>query len=97
LLFVYPGKRISPNFLVPKAQYPYPKACNREYIALNLVKNDDYMFLATRKHFYDLTSRYGELIYTINLMKAKEKSPRESLLSTEYRTAISFINKQDLS
>ncbi len=54
------------------------------------------MFLATRKHFSDLMSRYGSLVYAINLMKMKEKVPREGLLSKEYQTAVSFINKEDL-
>jgi hypothetical protein len=53
------------------------------------------MFLATRKHFSDLMTRYGHLIYAINLMKMKEKIPRESLLSKEYQTSMTFINKED--
>lgn len=55
------------------------------------------MYLATRKHFYDLHRRYGSLVYAVNLMKMKEKVPRESLLSEEYRNSVNFINKQDLS
>ena len=39
------------------------------------------MFLATRKHFRDVVSRYGNLVYAVNLMKKNEKVPRESLLS----------------
>ncbi len=40
-------------------------------------------------------TRYGHLIYAINLMKMKEKIPRESLLSKEYQTSMTFINKED--
>jgi hypothetical protein len=29
------------------------------------------MYLATRKHFSDIVTRYGSLIYAINLMKTK--------------------------
>jgi len=29
------------------------------------------MFLATRKHFYDMMCRYGSQIYAVNLMKMR--------------------------
>ena len=38
--------------------------------------NDDYMFLATRSHFYYMMCRYGDKIYAVNLMKMREKIPR---------------------
>lgn len=59
-------------------------------------KNADYMCVATRKHFSDLVSRYGRILFCINLMKQKERTPRESELSREYQQAISLINKNDL-
>jgi len=49
---------------------------------INLVRtNVDYMCVGTRKHFHDLVARYGRIIFCINLMKHKEKTPRESELS----------------
>ena len=44
--------------------------------------------LATKKHFHDLMSMYGQNIYCINLVKQNEQKPRESKLSEEYGMAI---------
>ena len=54
------------------------------------------MCVATRKHFHDLICRYGRIIFCINLMKQKERTPRQSELSKEYQSAINLINKNDL-
>jgi hypothetical protein len=54
------------------------------------------MCVATRKHFHDLVTRYGRILFCINLMKQKERTPRESELSREYLQAITMINKNDL-
>ena len=54
------------------------------------------MCVGTRKHFSDVIARYGRILFCVNLMKQKEKNPRESLLSVEYSKAISLINKYDL-
>ena len=43
--------------------------------------NVDYMCVGTRKHFHDLVARYGRIVFCVNLMKQKEKTPRESELS----------------
>jgi hypothetical protein len=36
-----------------------------------IVRNIDYLYNATRKHFYDVTGRYGRVIYIVNLMRLK--------------------------
>ncbi|XP_010520516.1 PREDICTED: phosphoinositide phosphatase SAC3-like isoform X2 [Tarenaya hassleriana] len=51
---------------------------------------------ATRLHFQNLVERYGNSIIILNLIKTKEKRPRESILRAEFANAIDFINK-DLS
>uniref|UniRef100_A0A1J3GL11 Phosphoinositide phosphatase SAC3 n=1 Tax=Noccaea caerulescens TaxID=107243 RepID=A0A1J3GL11_NOCCA len=53
-------------------------------------------FEATRLHFDNLVERYGNPIIILNLIKTKEKRPRESILRREFANAIDFINK-DLS
>ncbi|CAA7041761.1 unnamed protein product [Microthlaspi erraticum] len=48
---------------------------------------------ATRLHFDNLVERYGNPIIILNLIKTKEKRPRESILRSEFANAIDFINK----
>ncbi|XP_010535792.1 PREDICTED: phosphoinositide phosphatase SAC4-like isoform X2 [Tarenaya hassleriana] len=60
-----------------------------------LSKKDPY-YDATRVHFQNLVERYGNPIIILNLIKTKEKKPRESILRAEFANAIDFINK-DLS
>jgi len=56
------------------------------------VKSDvDYK--ATRLHFENLVLRYGNPIVILNLIKTREKKPRESLLRAEFAKAIHYINK----
>ena len=45
------------------------------------VKKSDIMYIGTRKHFHDMVGRYGKNIYCMNLMKKKEKTVREAMLS----------------
>ncbi|KAG7564296.1 SAC domain [Arabidopsis suecica] len=54
-------------------------------------KEPDYE--ATRLHFDNLVERYGNPIIILNLIKTKEKRPRESILREEFVNAIDFINK----
>ncbi|KAL5698536.1 hypothetical protein ACHQM5_029562 [Ranunculus cassubicifolius] len=54
-------------------------------------KNKSYE--ATRFHFDNLVERYGNPIIILNLIKTREKKPRESILRTEFVNAIEFINK----
>ncbi|KAF6154210.1 hypothetical protein GIB67_043100 [Kingdonia uniflora] len=59
-----------------------------------LKKDQDYE--ATRLHFQNLAKRYGNPIIILNLIKTRERKPRESILRAEFANAIEFINK-DLS
>uniref|UniRef100_A0A1D1YNZ3 Polyphosphoinositide phosphatase n=1 Tax=Anthurium amnicola TaxID=1678845 RepID=A0A1D1YNZ3_9ARAE len=56
----------------------------------------DQTYEATRLHFENLIKRYGNPVIILNLIKTREKRPRESILRAEFANAIDFINK-DLS
>ncbi|KAI5363034.1 putative SAC domain, polyphosphoinositide phosphatase Fig4 [Septoria linicola] len=43
-------------------------------------------------HFDDLFARYGNPIYCLNLVKAREKTPRESKLLDAYQDCITYLN-----
>ncbi|KAK9078391.1 hypothetical protein SSX86_002448 [Deinandra increscens subsp. villosa] len=58
-----------------------------------IVSKKDQRYDATRLHFENLTKRYGNPIIILNLIKTKEKKPRESLLRVEFAHAIELINK----
>ncbi|KAL6867237.1 hypothetical protein ACP4OV_015261 [Aristida adscensionis] len=53
----------------------------------------DVDYKATRLHFENLALRYGNPIIILNLIKTREKKPRESLLRAEFAKAIHYINK----
>ncbi|KAI3973161.1 hypothetical protein MKX01_020896 [Papaver californicum] len=53
-------------------------------------------YKATRLHFDNLVTRYGKPIIILNLIKAREKKPRESILRGRFSYATEVINK-DLS
>ncbi|KAL1212097.1 Phosphoinositide phosphatase SAC2 [Cardamine amara subsp. amara] len=53
----------------------------------------DPSFEATRLHFENLGKRYGNPIIILNLIKTREKRPRETILRAEFANAIRFINK----
>ncbi|KAL8833787.1 MAG: hypothetical protein Q9170_004080 [Blastenia crenularia] len=59
-------------------------------IELNLV---DPFFSACALHFDHLFERYGAPVYVLNLVKARERTPRESILLQEYTTAIAYLNQ----
>lgn len=59
-------------------------------IELNLV---DPFYSAAALHFDNLFERYGSPIYVLNLVKAKERTPRESKLLDEYRKALTYLNQ----
>ncbi|KAA8534734.1 hypothetical protein F0562_029824 [Nyssa sinensis] len=61
-----------------------------------ILSKKDQNYKATRLHFENLAKRYGNPIIILNLIKAHEKKPRESILRAEFANAIEFINK-DLS
>ncbi|XP_064954056.1 phosphoinositide phosphatase SAC2-like isoform X2 [Musa acuminata AAA Group] len=58
-----------------------------------ILHKKDRNFEATRLHFGNLVKRYGNPIIILNLIKSREKKPRESLLRAEFANAIDFINK----
>ncbi|XP_057428717.1 phosphoinositide phosphatase SAC3-like isoform X2 [Lotus japonicus] len=57
------------------------------------VSKKDQNYQATRLHFENLVKRYGNPIIILNLIKTRERKPRESILRTEFGNAIDFINK----
>jgi phosphatidylinositol 3,5-bisphosphate 5-phosphatase len=59
-------------------------------IELNLV---DPFYSAAALHFDNLFDRYGAPIYVLNLVKARERTPRESKLLHEYTNAITYLNQ----
>lgn len=59
-------------------------------IHLNVV---DPFFSAAALHFDNLFKRYGAPIYVLNLIKQKERAPRESKLGTEFKAAVDYLNQ----
>ncbi|KAK0629923.1 SacI homology domain-containing protein [Bombardia bombarda] len=59
-------------------------------IELNLV---DPFYTSAALHFDNLFERYGAPIYVLNLVKARERTPRESKLLDEYTRAIEYLNQ----
>ncbi|KAG9457624.1 hypothetical protein H6P81_002132 [Aristolochia fimbriata] len=58
-----------------------------------ILQKKDTNYEATRLHFENLVKRYGNPIIILNLIKTREKKPRESILRAEFANAIAFINK----
>ena len=59
-------------------------------IELNVV---DPYFSAAALHFDDMFHRYGSPIIVINLVKARERTPRETILLKEFGEAIEYLNQ----
>ncbi|KAF9193375.1 phosphatidylinositol-3,5-bisphosphate 5-phosphatase [Haplosporangium sp. Z 767] len=59
-------------------------------IELNVI---DPYFSAAALHFNDMFKRYGSPCIVLNLIKAKEKTPRESLLLKEFTECIEYLNQ----
>ncbi|EXJ84760.1 hypothetical protein A1O3_05432 [Capronia epimyces CBS 606.96] len=59
-------------------------------IHLNVV---DPFFSAAALHFDNLFKRYGTPIYVLNLVKSRERTPRESKLLKEYTVAVKYLNQ----
>lgn len=59
-------------------------------IEMNLI---DPFYSAAALHFDNLFERYGAPIYVLNLVKARERTPRESILLKEYTNAIAYLNQ----
>ncbi|XP_019423515.1 PREDICTED: phosphoinositide phosphatase SAC2-like isoform X2 [Lupinus angustifolius] len=58
-----------------------------------MLSKEDHSFEATRLHFENLAKRYGNPIIILNLIKTREKKPRESILRAEFVNAVRSINK----
>lgn len=58
-----------------------------------ILSKEDHSYEATRRHFKNLVDRYGSPIFILNLIKTKEKKPRESILHVEFVKAVSTINR----
>ncbi|KAI9751629.1 MAG: phosphatidylinositol-3,5-bisphosphate 5-phosphatase [Lichina confinis] len=59
-------------------------------IEINLI---DPFYSAAALHFDNLFERYGTPVYVLNLVKARERMPRESKLLHEYTNAINYLNQ----
>ena len=59
-------------------------------IDLNL---QDPFYQPAALHFDDLFERYGCPVYVLNLIKARERTPRESKLLAEYQKCIDYLNQ----
>ncbi|KAI9681030.1 MAG: phosphatidylinositol-3,5-bisphosphate 5-phosphatase [Bathelium mastoideum] len=59
-------------------------------IDLNLL---DPFYQPAALHFDNLFERYGAPVFAINLVKARERKPRESKLLTEYQNALKYLNQ----
>ncbi|KMP09090.1 polyphosphoinositide phosphatase [Coccidioides immitis RMSCC 2394] len=59
-------------------------------IEINLV---DPFYSAAALHFNNLFERYGAPVYVLNLIKSRERMPRESKLLVEYTNAINYLNQ----
>ncbi|KAF2754432.1 hypothetical protein EJ05DRAFT_422288, partial [Pseudovirgaria hyperparasitica] len=59
-------------------------------ITLNMI---DPFYSAAALHFDNLFERYGAPVYALNLIKARERTPRESKLLYEYQNAIAYLNQ----
>uniref|UniRef100_A0A060SXW8 ARAD1A07876p n=1 Tax=Blastobotrys adeninivorans TaxID=409370 RepID=A0A060SXW8_BLAAD len=55
--------------------------------------NVDPFFSSAALHFSDMFLRYGSPIMVLNLVKARERIPRESKLLKEYTQCINYLNK----
>lgn len=58
-----------------------------------ILSKEDHNYEATRRHFQNLVDRYGSPIFILNLIKTKEKKPRESVLHVEFVKAVATINR----
>jgi hypothetical protein len=59
---------------------------------IKLDRADPYASMAAQ-HFNELFQRYGTPVVALNLVKEKEKRPRESILSNQLETAIRYLNQ----
>ena len=48
--------------------------------------------MAARKHFSSILKRYGAPVLVWNLIKQKESRPRETVVGSQFKRCMSFIN-----
>ncbi|GAM83327.1 hypothetical protein ANO11243_013140 [Dothideomycetidae sp. 11243] len=60
--------------------------------AIDLNMTDPF-YQSAASHFDNLFQRYGCPIYVLNLIKARERTPRESKLLNEFKYAIDYLNQ----
>ncbi|KAF9601445.1 hypothetical protein IFM89_020212 [Coptis chinensis] len=58
-----------------------------------ILQRYDPTYQATKLHFEDLASRYGNPIIVLNLIKTVEKRPREMMLRREFANAVGYLNQ----
>ncbi|KAI4386912.1 hypothetical protein MLD38_004788 [Melastoma candidum] len=58
-----------------------------------ILSRKDPTYEATRLHFENLAKRYGNPIIILNLIKTREKKPRETILRQEFADTIRYINR----
>ena len=59
-------------------------------ITLNMI---DPFYSAAALHFDNLFERYGAPIFVLNLIKMRERTPRESKLLKEFTNAVTYLNQ----
>ncbi|GIL71181.1 hypothetical protein Vretifemale_1790 [Volvox reticuliferus] len=59
-----------------------------------ILQQFDPLYEVTEAHFSDLEARYGSPVVVLNLLKSKERRPREVLLRRELAAAIAQLNAQ---
>ena len=57
-----------------------------------MISRIDPTYQATEKHFADLFTRYSSPICVLNLVKQREKRPRESVVGQDFSRAVEYIN-----
>lgn len=58
-----------------------------------IVTLNDPFYSVSAVHFDKLIKRYGTTVSILNLIKQKEKVPRESILGKEFENCVNFLNK----
>lgn len=58
-----------------------------------ILQRYDPTYEATKHHFEDLATRYGNPIIVLNLIKTVEKRPREMMLRREFANAVGYLNQ----
>eukprot|EP00250_Pteridium_aquilinum_P012832 c20972_g1_i1 orf=656-3202(-) len=57
-----------------------------------VLHRNDPTYEATRLHFENLATRYGNPVIVLNLVKTVEKRPRETILCQEFASAVDYLN-----